>query len=107
MPSACVLHNLKNEPLGTKETMKPIKAILLALAISTGAIVSAQAQNYGYTTPRFGGGYNYYGSQGYSGYSTPRFGGGYNYYDNQGNSGYTTPRFGGGYNYYNNNGFGH
>lgn len=52
-----------------------------------------------YSTPRFGGGYNYYGN-GWSAYSTPRFGGGYNYYDNKGGSGYSTPRFGGGYNYY-------
>ena len=34
-----------------------------------------------YSTPRFGGGYNFYGD-GWSGYSTPRFGGGSNFYFN-------------------------
>jgi hypothetical protein len=80
--------------------MKKLIAII-GLALSFASV--SFAQTYGYSTPRFGGGYNYYGSNGYSGYSTPRFGGGYNYYDNQGNSGYSTPRFGGGYNYYNYN----
>ena len=31
-----------------------------------------------YSTPRIGGGYNFYGN-GISGYSSPRIGGGYNY----------------------------
>ena len=57
---------------------KIITTIGLALALASVSL----AQNWGYTTPRFGGGYNYYDSNGNSGYSTPRFGGGYNYYQN-------------------------
>ena len=68
--------------------------ILLLLA------VTAIAASQDYTTPRYGGGYNYYGSGGASGYSTPRYGGGYNFYGSGGSSGYTTPRYGGGHNFY-------
>jgi hypothetical protein len=75
------------------------KLFLITTAI-LGFATLANAQTWGYTTPRFGGGYNYYNSDGSSGYSTPRFGGGYNYYNSDGSSGYSTPRFGGGYNYY-------
>jgi len=82
----------------------------LFLLTATGLLLPwmAFAQSWGYSTPRLGGGYNYYKyrSNGGSswGYSTPRLGGGYNYYNygNNGGSswGYSTPRLGGGYNYY-------
>ena len=78
-----------------------MKKILL---IAAGLLIPwmAFAQSWGYSTPRFGGGYNYYNNNGTWGYSTPRFGGGYNYYNSNGTWGYSTPRFGGGYNYYRN-----
>jgi hypothetical protein len=83
------------------------KLLLLIPTALLGLTAVASAQSYGYATPRFGGGYNFYqyGNGGGSsyGYSTPRFGGGYNYYQyGSGHSsyGYTVPRFGGGYNFY-------
>ena len=83
--------------------MKELLLIPLALF---GLTTLASAQTWGYTTPRFGGGQNFYqhGNQGSSwGYTTPRFGGGFNYYqcgDHGSSWGYATPRFGGGYNFY-------
>jgi len=82
--------------------MRKLFLALTALASLTMASGTVLAGGYGYSTPRFGGGYNYYGNDGTSGYTTPRFDGGYNYYGNDGTSGYATPRFGGGYNYYSN-----
>ena len=73
------------------------------LAIITLAVITiantASAEMY-WSTPRLGGGYNYYGSDGYSGWSSPRLGGGYKYYDNKGSFGWSSPRLGGGYNFY-------
>ena len=65
--------------------MRKLILSLTALASLTMASGTALAGGYGYSTPRFGGGYNYYGSDGSSGYTTPRFGGGYNYYSNRPN----------------------
>jgi hypothetical protein len=84
-----------------------VKKLLLLIPAALLALTSlASAQSYGYTTPRLGGGYNFYrygnGDSSW-GYTTPRFGGGYNFYqygNGRSSWGYTTPRLGGGYNFY-------
>ena len=73
-------------------------AVLVFVAMTSAAF----AQNSYYSSPRPGGGYNYYKAGGSSvGSSSPRPGGGNNYYNAGGSSaGYSTPRPGGGNNYY-------
>ena len=74
-----------------KNFIKSISVLLITLCIGS----SVFASNF-WSTPRLGGGYNYYGDV--SGWSTPRLGGGYNYYGDV--NGWSAPRLGGGYNYY-------
>ena len=54
---------------------------MITLAVITIAN-TASAEMY-WSTPRLGGGYNYYGSEGYSDWSSPRLGGGHNFYLNK------------------------
>jgi hypothetical protein len=82
--------------------IRGMNRILIATLMLVGA-QAAHAGNY-YSSPRPGGGTNYYGSDGSSAYTAPRAGGGYNYYGSNGTNGYAVPRAGGGTNYYDSNG---
>ena len=57
--------------------MKKILTTITLTLMLIGIGSQAFAWSY-YSTPRIGGGYNFYG-KGISGYSSPRIGGGYNY----------------------------
>ena len=58
--------------------MKKIIATI-ALTVTLCSIGTQAFSGSFYSTPRYGGGYNYYGDN-WSGYSTPRYGGGLNFY---------------------------
>ena len=56
--------------------MRKLLKIMTLTLVLTSVGSQAFAWSY-YSTPRIGGGYNFYGD-GLSGYSTPRIGGGFN-----------------------------
>ena len=79
--------------------MKLFTAIAAAVVFGGSLIATASPASAYPTyrvTPRYGGGYNVRGSNGYSGSYRPRYGGGGTYRDSYGGGYRYSPRYGGG-----------
>ena len=74
------------------------KLAIITIAVITIVNTASAGTNI---VPRLGGGFNYYGSDGFTGTFCPRSSG-YKYYGSKRPNTWICPRFGGGSNYFNN-----